>query len=163
MKKIAIVMSLFAAVALASCSGKTDSGKEELESTDQTEQTDQIEQDATPAAEPSVEDAVVELEADDYIRPADMTNPLVIDFNATWCGPCQKFGPVFHKVAAEYQAKANFASADVDVCKNLADEYKISSIPAIVIIYPSSTGKAPVSSVGNMDETEFKEFLNKNL
>lgn len=157
MKKIAIVMSLFAAVALASCSGKTDSGKEELESTDQTEQ------DATPAAEPSVEDVVVELEADDYIRPADMTNPLVIDFNATWCGPCQKFGPVFHKVAAEYQAKADFASADVDVCKNLADEYKISSIPAIVIIYPSSTGKAPVSSVGNMGESEFKEFLNKNL
>lgn len=107
------------------------------------------------------EDVVIELQADDQIAPQDV--PVVVDFNATWCGPCQKFGPVFHKVAAEYDAKATFASCDVDVCKALAEEYNISSIPAVVVIYPKSAGKTPVANVGFMDEAQFKAFLDKNL
>lgn len=105
--------------------------------------------------------AVIELGAADNIIPE--TNPVVIDFNATWCGPCQKFGPIYHKVAGEYASKAVFTSADVDVCKDLAEKYEISSIPTVAIIYPESTGRQPVVEVGFMDEETFKAFLDNNL
>ncbi len=156
MKKIAIAMSLFAAVALVGCGGKGESKSED--SVEKTEKTQQAE----PKAE-RAEDVVVVLENDDKFLPDEMPLPIVIDFNATWCGPCQKFGPVFHKVAAEYQEKANFASADVDVCKDLADQFKIGPIPAVVIVYPSAAKKANVTSVGYMDEEAFKAFLDSNL
>lgn len=156
MKKIAIAMSFFAAVALVGCNGNGESKSED--SVEKTEKT----QRAEPQAEPA-EDVVVVLENDDNILPDEMPLPIVIDFNATWCGPCQKFGPVFHKVAAEYQGKANFASADVDVCKKLADQFKIGSIPAVMIIYPSAAKKDNVTSVGYMDEDAFKAFLDSNL
>ncbi len=114
---------------------------------------------ATTAATDPAE--VIELEADDQIVPQDV--PVIIDFNATWCGPCQKFAPVFHKLAEEYASKATFASADVDKCTDLAAQYNVSSIPAVIIIYPASAGKEPVSNVGYMDEAQFKAFLDANL
>lgn len=86
--------------------------------------------------------------------------PLVIDFSATWCGPCQQFKPTFHKVAAEYAAKADFASADVDICTTLAQKYNIQSIPYVLII--RQDGKT-VHVEGKMTEEEFKSFLDKNL
>ncbi len=156
MKKIAIAMSLFAAVALVGCSGKGESKSED--SVKAAEESRQTEQQAAPA-----EDVVVELQNDDTFLPDEMPLPIVIDFNATWCGPCKQFGPVFHKVAAEYQGKANFASADVDVCKKLADQFKIGSIPAVVIVYPSSAKKENVTTAGYMDEDAFKAFLDSNL
>ncbi len=103
-------------------------------------------------------DPVVEFDNDSQAKATD--KPLVIDFSATWCGPCQQFKPVFHKVAAEYAAKATFASADVDVCTNLARKYGIRSIPYILIINPDGT---TAFFEGKMSESEFKEFLGKNL
>lgn len=161
--KIRYFIAAIAAVAMIGCTGsKTDS-----EAADSTA-VETVSAEETAEAEPaeaeavvSDEEAVIELEADDRIVPQDV--PVIVDFNATWCGPCQKFGPVFHKVAAEYADKATFASCDVDVCKALAEEYNISSIPAVVVIYPEATGKTPVTNVGFMDEAQFKAFLDKNL
>lgn len=85
---------------------------------------------------------------------------VVIDFSATWCGPCQQFKPIYHKVAAEYAAKATFYTADVDDCKTLAEKYEISSIPCVVVL---KDGAEPVTHVGYMEEDEFKALVQNNI
>ncbi|MCH5318293.1 MAG: conjugal transfer protein TraF [Paramuribaculum sp.] len=84
----------------------------------------------------------------------------IIDFNATWCGPCQKFKPIFHKLAKEYKGKVQFLSVDVDNCPELAQEFKVSSIPQITAIKPNGT---QTTKVGYMDEATFKAFVQSQL
>jgi thioredoxin 1 len=64
--------------------------------------------------------------------------PVVVDFSATWCGPCQEFAPILERIAERYQGKVKVASLDVgdhsfDKAQKLATQYKISGIPHIMI------------------------------
>lgn len=164
MKKLRYLFAAAVAVAMIGCAGsKADSDSADSTAAVSENMVDSATVVETPAAEAAdpADEAVTVLGADDQIIPQDV--PVVIDFNATWCGPCQKFAPVFHKVAAEYATKATFVSADTDVCTALAEQYKISSIPAVVIVYPAASGKEPVTNVGFMDEAQFKAYLDKNL
>ena len=102
-------------------------------------------------------DAVIVFDNDSKTEPQG--KPLVIDFSATWCGPCQQFKPTFHKVAEQYAGKADFATADVDVCSTLAQKYQIQSIPYVMII---KTDGSTAHVEGKMSETEFTKFLNDN-
>lgn len=157
MKAIRFIFAAALASAMISCNGsKADAGNADSAAATGADTT--VTEAATAATDPA---EVIELEADQQIIAQDV--PVIIDFNATWCGPCQKFAPVFHKLAAEYASKATFASADVDKCTDLAAQYNVSSIPAVIIIYPASAGKEPVSNVGYMDEAQFKAFLDANL
>lgn len=163
MKISRIFLSLAVVAAMTACSGNSsdkDSGSKDKN--DKVEAKTDAKTDASGEDLESIEDQGSVLVLDGTNNKIEATtHPVVIDFNATWCGPCQQFGPVFHKVADEYSDKAVFASADVDVCTELAAQYQISSIPTIVIIYPGD--REPVSTGGYMNEQEFKTFLDKNL
>lgn len=113
---------------------------------------------ATETAAPAGEVVRVATPSDNP-EPTD-AKAVVIDFSAVWCGPCQQFKPVYHAVAGEYAAKADFFAADVDECPDLAKKYDISSIPCIVIL---KKGAEPVKHVGSMSDAEFKDLLNKSL
>lgn len=76
----------------------------------------------------------------------------IVDFNATWCGPCKAFGPVFDAASVKYAGKVKFISVDVDIHEELAKSLEISSIPAILFIHPDGTKDW---SIGLMDEEEF--------
>lgn len=84
----------------------------------------------------------------------------IIDFNATWCGPCQQFKPVFHKLAKEYKGKIQFLSVDVDKCPELAEQFKVQYIPQITAIKPNGSQK---TQTGAMDETQFRNFIKEML
>lgn len=58
----------------------------------------------------------------------------VIDFSATWCGPCKMLAPVLDEVAEELAGKISFYNADVDENPSLAEKYNIMNIPALVVI-----------------------------
>lgn len=58
---------------------------------------------------------------------------VVVDFWATWCGPCRMQAPIFESVAEEMKKKVSFGKVDVDQNKLLSDVYKIYSIPTILI------------------------------
>lgn len=58
----------------------------------------------------------------------------VIDFNATWCGPCKMIAPLVEELAVELDGQVKFYSADVDQNMDLAMAYGIASIPALAII-----------------------------
>jgi thioredoxin 1 len=72
--------------------------------------------------------------------------PLVIvDFFAEWCGPCKTLKPIFEEVALEFNNKYVFAKLNIDICKDIAVKYNISTIPTIMVF---SNGKVIAKITG---------------
>lgn len=85
--------------------------------------------------------------------------PVIVDFNATWCGPCRQFAPIFHSVAEQYRGQALFVSIDTDKYPDIAKAYKVSAIPTLVFIMPG--GQVLGSQTGVMPEQQFVEYVNQ--
>ncbi len=59
--------------------------------------------------------------------------PVLVDFFATWCGPCKMLGPVLEQVADEMVGKIKIVKMDIDECMDLAQEYGIMSVPTMIL------------------------------
>lgn len=80
----------------------------------------------------------------------------VVDFSATWCGPCQMLKPIMDELSDEMDGEAEFYSADVDENRDLAYQFDIQSIPAIVVF---SNGEEVTRTVGFMPKDDLKELI----
>lgn len=120
-------------------------------------QTEETQEEST-VAESSVEansDAVSDLSDDEMYRPDKKVDKVtVLDFNATWCGPCKIFAPVFHEAAAKYGDKADFVSVDVDVNPQTAAAFKVQAVPTLIILTPDGKQKEYVGTqeIGTIDQ-----------
>lgn len=85
----------------------------------------------------------------------------IIDFNATWCGPCKMFAPVFEAAAEKYAGEIEFVSVDIDEYPEIATHFGVESIPMVVIL--NSNGDVLGESVGYMDTDEFEEFIQQHI
>jgi thioredoxin len=79
--------------------------------------------------------------------------PAIVDFTATWCGPCQRISPILEELAKEYDGKIVIYKVDIDKNRDLATAFNISSIPAIMYI---PLNGEPVMTVGARDKGKFK-------
>lgn len=86
--------------------------------------------------------------------------PAIIDFYATWCGPCKATAPIVENLAEEYNGKIDFYKIDIDAQPELASLFDVSSIPSILFI--PKTGK-PKMSVGAMSKPEFENTIKSEL
>lgn len=84
----------------------------------------------------------------------------VVDFNATWCGPCKMLGPVLEKLSGEMADKASFYGVDVDENSDLAEEFGVMSIPTLVIL---KNGEKVAERLGFAPEPILKSWLESNL
>ena len=57
----------------------------------------------------------------------------VVDFFATWCGPCKMLAPVFQEVGNELEGKANFYKIDIDASLDIARQFSVSTVPTVII------------------------------
>ena len=86
--------------------------------------------------------------------------PLIIDFYADWCGPCQMMKPVFESTSKEYEGKLKFLKLDTQAESGLGAKFGIQGIPAFVML---KDGKEIGRIVGYMGEDAFKEKINNVL
>jgi len=86
--------------------------------------------------------------------------PAIIDFYATWCGPCQMTAPILEEVARDYNGQIDVYKVDVDKQRELAELFGIRSIPSILFI--PKVGE-PKMKKGAMNREEFEEAIKSTL
>lgn len=86
--------------------------------------------------------------------------PAIVDFYATWCGPCKALAPVLEDLAKEYEGKIRIYKVDVDKESELADTFGIKSIPTL--LWVPKEGK-PAVTQGVMPKPELKKMIEGTL
>ncbi|MGK7900216.1 MAG: thioredoxin [Hormoscilla sp.] len=86
--------------------------------------------------------------------------PVVVDFTATWCGPCRKVSPLMEQLAAEYEDRVKVFKLDVDENKPVAKKFGIRSIPAVLIF---KGGEVVENIKGAVPYEDFCTAVDKHL
>lgn len=109
----------------------------------------------TDLAKPHVFDATAATFEDTVIRKS-LETPVLVDFWATWCGPCKTLGPILEKLAADYHGAFTLAKVDVDKEQELAAAFQIRSVPTVMLV---KGGQLVDGFPGALPEGQLREFL----
>ncbi len=89
------------------------------------------------------------------------TVPVLVDFWAPWCGPCQMMGPIVEELANEFDAnKARVGKLNVDENQIIAGKYQVMSVPTFLVF---KEGQVVDQMVGGVQKERLKELLNKYI
>lgn len=87
------------------------------------------------------------------------SQPVLVDFWAEWCMPCQRLAPTIEKLADSYAGKVKVGKLDTDANRDTAMKYNISAIPTVILF---KNGEVAQKFVGLRQERDFKEALDAN-
>ena len=96
----------------------------------------------------------VKITTDNFEGLKNSELPLVVDFWATWCGPCRMIAPIVEELAKEYDGKINVGKCDVEECDELAAEFGIRNIPTLLFF---KNGQVVDKMVGAVSKAKLHE------
>ena len=83
--------------------------------------------------------------------------PVLVDFGATWCGPCKALAPIVDKIADEYQGRLKVVAVDIDECTEITKKYGVKSVPTLLVF---NGGQKAGQSVGLTSRENIIKILN---
>ncbi len=86
--------------------------------------------------------------------------PVMVDFWATWCGPCRMIAPIVEELAKEFNAKIKVGKVDVDESPNISGQFGIMSIPTLMFF---KKGKVMDQVVGGLSKSDLKKKIEANI
>ena len=89
----------------------------------------------------------------------DSGKPVMVDFWAEWCGPCRAIGPIVDELANEYSGKAKIGKLNVDTDNQVAAQYGVRSIPALLIFKDGAVANQIVGAVPKEKITELLDSV----
>ena len=103
---------------------------------------------------------VKKINAEQFAAEAKKSAAALVDFSATWCGPCRMLAPVVEALSEKLAGKVDFYNVDIDDCPGLAMEYKVMAVPCLVLM---KEGKFVDQSVGFKPDAQLLNWINSKL
>jgi thioredoxin 1 len=86
--------------------------------------------------------------------------PVLVDFWATWCGPCRSIAPAVEELAKQYAGKIKVGKLDIDAHQDVPQKYSIMSIPTLMMF---KGGQLADQVVGNVGKAKLEEMIKRSL
>ena len=96
----------------------------------------------------------------DEFRSEISEGVVLVDFFATWCGPCKMLAPVLENLSEEMSGKVKIIKVDIDQSPALADEFRIISVPTMILF---KNGKVAEQMVGFLPKERIQQVIEANL
>ena len=102
----------------------------------------------------------LEITSQNFDEVKQQGQPVLIDFWATWCGPCKRLGPIIEELATEYDGKAVIGKCDIEENDDLTEKFGIMNVPTVVFL---KDGKEVDRVVGLAMKNVYQDKLNALL
>lgn len=101
------------------------------------------------------------IKKEEFIRGVEQSNGIkVVDFFATWCGPCKMLSPVFEGLAGQMKGSADFYKVDIDESLELARQYEVTTVPTVIVF---KDGKPVNRLVGFIPAPKLEEAIKAHI
>ena len=98
--------------------------------------------------------------ADAFRQHRDSDLPVVVDFWASWCGPCQQFAPTFSQTATKFAEQARFVKVSTETEPHLAQHFNVRSIPTLIVM---KNGQEVARIAGALPPQQFEQWLQQHI
>ncbi len=103
---------------------------------------------------------VTKIQSSEFETKVKASPVAVVDFSATWCGPCRMLAPILEEVSEKLTGKVDFYNVDVDESPDLAAAYRVNSVPCLVLL---KNGVLADQSIGLRPGPQLIAWIESNL